>query len=259
MQTSARGSGQPRETFRRTLAPLSIAERFVFADQEVAVRAFFLGEFEEDLLALGILETLAVALEELVRAALALDADEQRLFVVHALAQLLGTLGEQPARRAFEEQKRRPRFELRVLRDQFLVALLQRAEVFLFFFVQFLEDGAAARVFGDAGGARVELEAAALGSDCHSERVASEDEFGGGAVDRRRLPAGAALFARAEDLHHLLRRREVARAGDFFHQRFDVGAQELRRTVAGRTDQVIVARVAVRRLEARAPFAEVHL
>ena len=59
------------------------------------MRAFFFGELEEDLLALGVFEALAVFLEELVRAALALDADEQRLQVVDALAQLLGALGEE--------------------------------------------------------------------------------------------------------------------------------------------------------------------
>ena len=41
--------------------------------------AFLVGKLQEDLLAFGVLEPLAVALEELVRAALALDADEQRL------------------------------------------------------------------------------------------------------------------------------------------------------------------------------------
>ena len=46
--------------------------------------ALLVGELEEDLLAFGVLEPLAVALEELVRAALALDADEQRLLIVDA-------------------------------------------------------------------------------------------------------------------------------------------------------------------------------
>ena len=70
-------------------AALPLAQRAVLADQQVEVRALFVGELEEDLLAFGVLEPLAVALEELVRAALALDADEQRLLIVDALAQLL--------------------------------------------------------------------------------------------------------------------------------------------------------------------------
>ena len=40
--------------------------------------AFFVGELEEDALAFGVFEPLAVFLEELVGAALALDPDEQR-------------------------------------------------------------------------------------------------------------------------------------------------------------------------------------
>src|SRR5262249_18060397 len=45
---------------------------------------------------------------------------------------------------------------------------------------------------------------------------------------------------------------------DLLHQRLDVRAEELRRAMARRADQMKVARVAVRRLEARAPLAEVH-
>ena len=96
--------------------PLALAQRAVLANQQLEVRALFVGELEEDLLAFGVLEALAVALEELVRAALALDADEQRLLIVDALAQLLGAFGEQAAGRALEEQERRPRFELRIAR-----------------------------------------------------------------------------------------------------------------------------------------------
>ena len=74
---------------RRGGARLALAQRAILADQQIEVRALFVGELEEDLLAFGVLEALAVALEELVRAALALDADEQRLLIVDALAQLL--------------------------------------------------------------------------------------------------------------------------------------------------------------------------
>ena len=53
-------------------------------NQQIEVRALFVGELEEDALAFGVLEALAVPLEELVRPALALDADEQRLLIVDA-------------------------------------------------------------------------------------------------------------------------------------------------------------------------------
>ena len=48
--------------------------------------ALLVGELEEDALALGLLEALAVFLEELVRAALAADADEQRAAIVARLS-----------------------------------------------------------------------------------------------------------------------------------------------------------------------------
>ena len=75
------------------------AQGAVLADQQLEVRALLVGELEEDPLAFGVLEPLAVALEELVRAALALDADEQRLLIVHAAAQLLRAVGEDAVRR----------------------------------------------------------------------------------------------------------------------------------------------------------------
>ena len=70
---------------------------------------------------------------------------------------------------------------------------------------------------------------------------------------------GAAVLARAVDLHHALRGGEVARGGDLLDQRLDVGAEELGRLVAGLADQMEVARVPVRGLEAEAPFAEIDL
>src|SRR6266567_7482457 len=94
---------------------------------------FLVGELEEHLLALGVLEPLAVLLEELVRAALALDADEQRLLIVHALAELLGAFGEQAAGGALEEQEGRPRLEIRIAGDQLAVAPLEGAEVLALF------------------------------------------------------------------------------------------------------------------------------
>ena len=104
------------------------------------MHALFVGELEEDPLAFGILEPLAVAFEELVRAALALDADEQGLLIVHALRQLLGAGREQAARGALEEEKRRPRLELRILREQLAIPRFERAEVLLLFLGQPLKD-----------------------------------------------------------------------------------------------------------------------
>ena len=57
--------------------------------------ALLVGELEEDLLAFGVLEALAVLLEEAMRAALAADADHQRLLIVDAAQQPLGAFGEQ--------------------------------------------------------------------------------------------------------------------------------------------------------------------
>src|SRR5687768_718778 len=76
-------------------APLPLDERTILADEQVEMLALFVGEFEEDLLALGVLEALAVLLEEPVRPALAADADHQRLLIVDSPEQPLGALGEQ--------------------------------------------------------------------------------------------------------------------------------------------------------------------
>ena len=108
-------------------AAVPLHERAVLADQQFEVLALLVGELEEDLLALGVLEALAVALEEAVRAALAADADAIGLEIVDAVAaQLLGAGREQAVGRALEEQERRPRLELRILLEQLLVALLER-------------------------------------------------------------------------------------------------------------------------------------
>jgi hypothetical protein len=64
------------------------------------------GKLQEDLFPFRVLEPLAVALEEFVRAPLALDPDEQGPRVVDAAAaQLLGAGVEQAAGGAFEKQK----------------------------------------------------------------------------------------------------------------------------------------------------------
>src|SRR5262245_7672933 len=178
----------------------ALAELVVFANQEVAVVALLVGEFEEDLFALGVFEPLAVALEELVRAALAADADAQRFQIVHTLLELLGARREQRARGALEEKERRPRFELRILLQERLVALLQRAEMLSFFPGQFLKHRAAAPILGHRGRAGVELETAALGRDGHPQRVAREHELGRRAVERRHLLAGSTFVADAMHL-----------------------------------------------------------
>ena len=48
------------------MAALALAQRSIFADEEISVRAFFVSELEKHLLALRILEPFAVPFEELV-------------------------------------------------------------------------------------------------------------------------------------------------------------------------------------------------
>ena len=79
------GRGSPRP-LRAPHMALALHQRLVFAHQQIQMFALFVGELEEDLLALGVLELLAIFLEEPVRAALAADADEQRLLVVDPLS-----------------------------------------------------------------------------------------------------------------------------------------------------------------------------
>src|SRR5258705_692536 len=99
---------------RLPAAPLPLHERTVFAHQQVEVGAFLVGELEEDLLTLRVIEALAVLLEEAMRVSLAADADEQGLLIVDAAQEPVGPFGEQAVRRALEEEERRPRFDLRV-------------------------------------------------------------------------------------------------------------------------------------------------
>src|SRR5258708_6137412 len=113
----------------------------MLADQQVEVRLLLVGELEEDLLAFGILEPLAIPLEELVRAALASYADEQRLLVGLDALELLGAGGEQSARRALEKEKRRLRLERRIVGEQLRVAAFERRQMLALFGREFLEDG----------------------------------------------------------------------------------------------------------------------
>ena len=65
---------------------------------------FLIRKLQENLFPFRVLEPLAIALEEFVRAPFALDPDEQRPRVVDAAAaQLLGAGVEQAAGGAFEE------------------------------------------------------------------------------------------------------------------------------------------------------------
>ena len=130
---------------------LTLAERAVLTDQEIEMSAFLVGKLQEDLLAFGVLEPLAVALEELVRAALALDADQQRLGVVHAAAtQLVGAGLEQSAGGPLEKQERRARFELGIALHQLAVPVFENAEMLALFRRKLLKDRAAALILGEA-------------------------------------------------------------------------------------------------------------
>src|SRR5262249_20115378 len=71
--------------------------------------------------------------------------------------------------------------------------------------------------------------------------------------------ARPALLARAVNLHHALRGREVAGRGHFVDERLDVRAHELGRMITGLASEVIVPRMAVGVLEAKASLAEVDV
>src|SRR5262252_9339758 len=75
----------------------SRTQRAILADQQLEMRAFLVRKLEKHLLSLGVLEPLTVFLKELMRAALTPDPDQERLLVVHALAQLFRALRENAA------------------------------------------------------------------------------------------------------------------------------------------------------------------
>src|SRR4051794_8578581 len=179
------------------------------------------------------------------RAPLAPDADHQRLLIVHAVGgEACGTLREQPVRRALEEEERGMRLELGIAGEQHLVSLFERAQVLALLLRQLLEYAAAPRVAGNRRGTRIELQTAALRGNGDTQRVAGEEQFGGAAVDRGRLPSRTAVLALAVDLDHALSGGEVARGSDLLDERLDVRAEELRGLIAGFADQVKVPRVA---------------
>src|SRR5688572_13870836 len=107
----ARSGGAVALPARTPSAALALDERAVLTYQEIEVGAFLVRELQEDLLALGVLELLAVLLEEPMRAALAADADHQRLLVVDPAHQPLGAVGEESLGGVLEEEERRPRLE----------------------------------------------------------------------------------------------------------------------------------------------------
>ncbi len=96
----------PARRLRSRPPTLAAGKALVFADQQLEVLLLFLGKLHENLLAFRIFEALTVLLEEVMRAALALDADEQRLLIVDTLAEPVGALGEETIRRSLEEEKR---------------------------------------------------------------------------------------------------------------------------------------------------------
>ena len=192
------------------------------------------------------------------RCPLAPDPEHQRLLVVDTASQLFGPGSEQPVGRSFEEQERRAGLESRVLSQQTLVARLQPREVVAFLVGELLEDVARARRLRGGRSLGVELVAAALGGHRDAHRVAREEQLGRdriGGLDA----AGATLLARPVNLQHALTRREVPGRRDLFDEPFDVGAEELGRTVAGLADQMEVARVPIRMLESEPAFTEIDL
>src|SRR5918993_2798082 len=90
-RSTSSGSGARLDARLMAFRAIAFHERAIFTDQQLEVLALFFRELEKDLLAFGILEPFAIALEETMRAALAADADAVGLEIVHAVAaQLFG-------------------------------------------------------------------------------------------------------------------------------------------------------------------------
>src|SRR3954471_463046 len=201
-------------------ASLSLDEGPVLAHEQVEVSALLVGEFEEDLLAFGILEALAVFLEKAVRSALAPDSDHQRLLILDAVRPTLGALGEQAVRRPLEEQEGRAGLEMRVAPQQLGVPILECGQMFLFLGGKVVEDLATAGVLGHARRAGVELEPAALGGNRDAERVPREHQIAVAMVGLGRMAASSpAVLTLPVNLNHALRRGETARGSDLLDQR----------------------------------------
>src|SRR5262249_59115585 len=132
-------------------------------------------------------------------------------------------------------EERRPRLEERISGEQLRIPLFKSGEMLLFFFGKLLEDRAPARVLRERRGAIVEVEPAAFGRNRDAERVAGKHQLRCRAIDvrdtGRTRGTSAAFFAGADDLYNGLSRFEIAGRGDLFHQRLDIGAEELRRAM----------------------------
>ena len=135
---------------------------------------------------------------------------------------------------------------------------LELAQMLLLLEREILEHLSPARILGHTGGAAIEVEPAALGGNRDAERVTREHEIRVAAFERRGT-AGAALLARAVDLHHALRGGKASRRRHFLDKPFDVGAEELEGPVTGLANEVEVTRLTVRMLEPEAALAEVDL
>src|SRR5262245_15835048 len=184
-------------------AALPLHERAVLTHQQVEMGALLVREFQEDLLALRVLEALAVLLEEPVRVPLAADADQEGLLIVDAAQQTIRPFGEQSVCRTLEEEKRRARLELGVTGQQLAIPCFELAEVLLFFRREILEDLAAARIARYPRSSRIELEPAAFGRNRNAQCVAREQEIRVAGL-RRGVAASPALLACAVNLDDAL-------------------------------------------------------
>src|SRR5687767_9612042 len=119
-----------------------------------------------------------------------------------------------------------------------------------------MEHRAPSRVFGDASRACVELESAAFGGNGDPQRVAREQQLAGRPFLSRCF-ASSTRFTGSINLDDALARRESARRGDFFHERFDVGTEKLVRAIAGFADEMKMSWMSVGMLEAEAAFTEI--
>jgi hypothetical protein len=238
---------------------LPSGQRAVFADQQLEVIALFFRKLEKDLFALGILETLAVAFEETMRTAFAPNTNAVGLEIVHALTQqVVRALRKKPVGGPFEEEKRRPGLEQRILIEQPFVTIFERAQVMLFFFREVVENLPPAQILGEAGRARIKLETTTLGSNRDPQRISRKEQFACGAFVSRSF-ARAARLTGPVDLHDALSRCETTRGRNFFDQCLDIGAEKFVRAIAALADQVKVPRMAIGMFETKPTLTKVDL
>ena len=182
VETSARGgarsSGRGRRSRSSTTATLAFDESLVFANQQIEVRTFLVGKLQKDLFALGVLESFAVLLEEAMRAALASDADHERLLIVDTTREPLGAFRKEAVGGALEEEERRSRLELWIALQQLRISCFEFDEVLLLLEREVLKDLAPARIAGQPRSAGVEVETAAFGRNRDPQRIAGEHQIG---------------------------------------------------------------------------------